>query len=921
MNLFYERIEWENYPNAKTPLDKVNLNKLDYAAKVLDERTVELHTKKADQATVLNTVQEWYLDEKTGIITITKVNGEKILFDLNIEKIPVSFILSEDGILTMKTEDGSTFTADIGSMIPVFIFENSDTISVTKDERQQSVIYIFEVKKGSITQSHLHPDYLSAISLQTQTATNAADLAKTSSITATQKAAEAKQYRDEAKQFRDEAELLSNIPTATETVAGLMAGGDNAVEDGILTLTKVTTDRTLEKSKAGGLRINRIIGKAVQNGTPTPDEPVKVEVAGESGSIEVVSCGKNLLENTISTQISTPNGLAGILVESGGNYTDENGQQWIADEIVKYADGSRKKIQRIGKAVFDGSDDEGWYFEQLAVNRFQISIPDAIKNTVRTIVLCTHGVFGTGDANGIVFLYNGKFYFYNTSIASLADFKTWLASNNITVYYELAEPIITNLTAEEVEALSKLDTFDFVTHISTDSTIEPVIEVEYGTSVVGALALGHEKDIKKLDSNKVDVEDFIIPYEVYRLSTLQTGSGIDNVTMNDVIFADGKFVASGSGKIYYSEDGIAWYTSPSSITGNVWALGYGKGKFVAVAYAGSARCYYSDDAITWTAGSISHGAILGCIAYGNGRFICLPQAPNASGVYSEDGMTWSTLGSGSISTTKTNDVIYADGKFVAVGPGMIRYSEDDGVSWTTITYDNLLSDTLNGIAYGNGMFVAVGDGGVIYISTDGGVTWVRILTQLVQENLLDITFGDGRFVATGDNFVIYTEDGINWFRTNSSSSAYKALTYGLNRYVIIGSNLAEYAEIEKVIEDTSLDDAVKDLANKINHSDINIKGQISNIVFGMLASDWKTSTEYTGYGYEYTRVVDKYYDEYPEYFLKATDGIVPSQTEKEAFECIAAMRLDISNISVPTLKFYAATKPTTNMLIVVKGVE
>ena len=31
--------------------------------------------------------------------------------------------------------------------------------------------------------------------------------------------------------------------------------------------------------------------------------------------------------------LSTPNGLPGIPVDSGGNYTDENGQQWICDEV------------------------------------------------------------------------------------------------------------------------------------------------------------------------------------------------------------------------------------------------------------------------------------------------------------------------------------------------------------------------------------------------------------------------------------------------------------------------------------------------------------------------------------------------------------------------------------------------------------
>lgn len=49
--------------------------------------------------------------------------------------------------------------------------------------------------------------------------------------------------------------------------------------------------------------------------------------------------------------IPTSGGLPGIPVSSGGNYTDEKGQQWVADEI-DLAKGER--VQRIGKTVVDG---------------------------------------------------------------------------------------------------------------------------------------------------------------------------------------------------------------------------------------------------------------------------------------------------------------------------------------------------------------------------------------------------------------------------------------------------------------------------------------------------------------------------------------------------------------------------------------
>lgn len=50
--------------------------------------------------------------------------------------------------------------------------------------------------------------------------------------------------------------------------------------------------------------------------------------------------------------LPTPNGLPGIPVTSGGNYTDPQGQQWVCDE-VDFEKGV--KVQRVDKAAFDST--------------------------------------------------------------------------------------------------------------------------------------------------------------------------------------------------------------------------------------------------------------------------------------------------------------------------------------------------------------------------------------------------------------------------------------------------------------------------------------------------------------------------------------------------------------------------------------
>ena len=93
-----------------------------------------------------------------------------------------------------------------------------------------------------------------------------------------------------------------------------------------------------------------VYGKSTQDGTPSPDNPVPIVSAGDGGTILVTVGDGADGQQTIALQ--TPNGLPGIPVTSGGNYTDENGQQWVCDE-VDLERGVR--VQRIDKSAFDST--------------------------------------------------------------------------------------------------------------------------------------------------------------------------------------------------------------------------------------------------------------------------------------------------------------------------------------------------------------------------------------------------------------------------------------------------------------------------------------------------------------------------------------------------------------------------------------
>ena len=184
MNKIYTRINWENFPSENTAVDEINLNQMDSAIDALDNRSISQDTLKVDKSTINGNIADWTMDETTGVITITKYNGEKVIFDLNIEKIPVGFSMSDDGIITMTTEDGTQFTADIGSMIPVLTFEDSATIAVSVTGTGKNKTYSFSIKTGSVTDDMLQPNYLADIRVESANAAAFAQSANAKSVLA-----------------------------------------------------------------------------------------------------------------------------------------------------------------------------------------------------------------------------------------------------------------------------------------------------------------------------------------------------------------------------------------------------------------------------------------------------------------------------------------------------------------------------------------------------------------------------------------------------------------------------------------------------------------------------------------------------------------------------------------------------------------
>lgn len=161
----YNRINWQNRPSTLTALGALNLNKMDVFLNTVDNTLIEMDSTKLNISTANSMIASVSYNSDTGIWIFKELDGTTYTFDQNIEKIPVSFSLSEDGILTMITDDGTQYTANIADLIKDYVFDDSETIAFEKefvntdDEGKGSYHVTASVKAGSINEQHLNPDY------------------------------------------------------------------------------------------------------------------------------------------------------------------------------------------------------------------------------------------------------------------------------------------------------------------------------------------------------------------------------------------------------------------------------------------------------------------------------------------------------------------------------------------------------------------------------------------------------------------------------------------------------------------------------------------------------------------------------------------------------------------------------------------
>jgi hypothetical protein len=282
--------------------------------------------------------------------------------------------------------------------------------------------------------------------------------------------------------------------------------------------------------------------------------------------------------------------------------------------------------------------------------------------------------------------------------------------------------------------------------------------------------------------------------------------------INDVIWTDGQFVATGSlgslnssdtGSILTSRDGVTWTVQIIPDVGGIDQLTWGDGQFVALgrnAAADNQVILTSADAVTWDSqdldlrvdGSLSY---LRSIAWGAGLYVAL--GGDTGIVTSEDAVTWTLLPL--VDKSSLKDIIWTGSQFVVVGSswgvgigaGGVATSPD-GINWTPQSSGD---NRLNSIAWNGERLVACGTAssfeGIILTSFDG-VTWTPQSTDssLIRLNLVDVIWAGTQFVVIDDYGVVVltSPDGETWESHPSPTTNLNTIAWDGSKIVVVGKN-------------------------------------------------------------------------------------------------------------------------------------
>lgn len=441
----YSRINWKNRPSTATALGATNMNHMDVFLNDVDNALVEMEAAKLNIATANSMLKSVAYNKSTGVWNFQQLDGTSFSFDQNIEKIPVSFSLSESGVLTMTTEDGTQWECNVAELIKDYVYDDSETIGFSKEFKSNEYHVSAIVKEGSIESKHLNPDYRADIQSYMNTAQTAANdsltYSKDSKRWAVGDASYSGSETDNSKYYKEKAEEAKTSAEKARDEAQAATGAQ------IMTQTKMGVGRPDGSTIGVTDGIFGLIAKAIN--LPAVDTSGIVGTAGEESTTQALldELASRVVSKLVTNDALTTK-LADYMTKSMMSGTQVNDANHVPTSALAYS--MNKAIETLNSNfnAFGWRNDKSRRITLLPYVKYDefgtstdtiLYFQNYLKWLVKTYpgLRCDIGIgVGAPNAQGIMLLNVYSMTNYNnTGYPQYCSGVFWLLSSKSTMYF------------------------------------------------------------------------------------------------------------------------------------------------------------------------------------------------------------------------------------------------------------------------------------------------------------------------------------------------------------------------------------------------------------------------------------------------------------------------------------------------------
>lgn len=350
---FYGVTDWQNLPSQKTALNRTNLLHAENGIKEADNRIVQLDNRKAELSLVNTLVKNVVLNPKTGVLTVTLVNGTTATYDLDIERVVTNFDITNGNVLVLTLADGTRKEVDLTKFVNTF--SNTATVSMRVENR----VVTANIIDGSVTMGKLDAAIQTEFRQYMLDAKSARDMAL--------------QYQKSAKRYAlgdgefpgSDTDNAKYYYEQTKSNAGTVAANAQTSTTAAETATAQATIST-QKAAAASASATSAAGDAILSGTKSQEAMAAATRAGESAKLSTDKANLSTTkatESLSSAQTSKRYAVGGVVAEDAQDnanwyyqQTKELKEQVGASVVVPKGEWSAQTQYKIGDLVSkDGS--------------------------------------------------------------------------------------------------------------------------------------------------------------------------------------------------------------------------------------------------------------------------------------------------------------------------------------------------------------------------------------------------------------------------------------------------------------------------------------------------------------------------------------------------------------------------------------